>query len=390
MADGNVTPALEFDALLAEAERRTGLSDFGDSWYFEPLKVVLACTEKEARLSQAGRAMEAERIVTCLANDLRLVEALKRHPEIADEKVTVAAAILGLSRTGSTKTHRMLCSAPGFTGLNWWEAQFPCPFPGEERGKPVERRKAAQELFDLWMKLMPDMMSIHPMSLDKPEEEAILMDHYFVGVMVECFLYVPSYATWLDGYDQTKLYRAVETQLKYLQWQNPARAGKAWILKTPAHLAAPATLLETFPDSVIVMTHRDPLRTIPSYSSMNETLMRMKSDDVPVKELGPFISGRWARLLDGLIALRERIGDDRFIDLHYQDLVDAPMEQARKVFAKMGRAMTPADEAAIAGWLAENPRDKRPPHIYDLETYGLTEDLLKRDFARYRAKYLRA
>ena len=388
MAETPVTPPLEFGALLAEAERRSGLGDFGDTWFFEPLKVMLRCTHAEARLSEAGEGYEAERILNCLMNTLRLVEAIKRHPEIEDEKVTVAAAILGLSRTGSTKTHRMLCSAPGFTGLNWWEAQFPCPFADEERGRPVARRKAAEELFALWMRLMPDMMSIHPMSLDQPEEEAILMDQYFVGVMVECFQWVPSYATWLDAYDQTKLYRAVETSLKYLQWQNPARAGKAWILKTPAHLSAPATLLETFPDSVIVMTHRDPLRTIPSYSSMNATLMRMKSDDVPMKALGPFISGRWARMLDGLMALRDRIGDDRFLDLHYQDLVDRPMEQARKVFAKMGRAMTAADEAAFSGWLAENPRDKRPPHVYDLETYGLTEDILKRDFAAYRARYL--
>jgi hypothetical protein len=136
------------------------------------------------------------------------------------------------------------------------------------------------------------------------------------------------------------------------------------------------------------MTHRDPLRTIPSYCSMNATLMGMKSDHVPLTELGPFISRRWSWMLHNLMALRDRIGDDRFVDLQYQDLVDAPLDQARKVYDKMGRAMTAADEAAIRAWLADNPRDKRPPHIYDLETYGLTEDLLKRDFAAYRAKYV--
>ena len=48
----------------------------------------------------------------------------------------------------------------------------------------------------------------------------------------------------------------------------------------------------------------------------------------------------------------------------------------------------PKGLAAIRAWLDNNRRDKRPPHVYDLETYGLTEDILKRDFALYRAKYL--
>jgi len=384
----NTTPPLEFDALIAEARKRAELSDFGPDWFFTPMRVMLKATHAEARLSEAGKGYEAERIVARLMDRLRTIEAIKRHPEILEQEVSVAAAILGLSRTGSTKTHRMLCSAPGMTGLNWWEAQFPCPFPGEERGRPTGRRAAAQELLDLWLKTMPDLMSIHPMSLDQPDEEAILMDQFYIGTMVECFLWVPSYADWLETADQHLAYQELRTQLKFLQWQDPSRAGKSWILKTPSHLSAPDVLLETFPGSVIVMTHRDPLRTIPSYCSMNESLMRMKSDHVPLKELGPFISRRWSWMLHNLMALRERIEDERFVDIQYQDLLERPLEQARQIYRKMGREMTEADEAAMAGWLEENKREKWSPHIYDLETYGLTEDILKTDFAAYRRKYV--
>lgn len=384
----NATPPLEFDALIAEARQRAELSDFGADWFFVPLRVMLKATHAEARLSEAGKGYEAERIVARLIDRLRTIEAIKRHPEILDQEVSVAAAILGLSRTGSTKTHRMLCSAPGMTGLSWWEAQFPCPFPGEERGRPTARRAAAQELLDLWLKTMPDLMSIHPMSLDQPDEEAILTDQFYIGTMVECFLWVPSYARWLETADQHLAYQELRTQLKFLQWQDPAREGKSWILKTPSHLSAPDVLLETFPGSVIVMTHRDPLRTIPSYCSMNETLMRMKSDHVPLQELGPFISRRWSWMLHNLMDLRERIGDERFVDIQYQDLLERPLEQAGKIYRKMGRQMTQADEAAIANWLEENRREKWSPHIYDLETYGLTEAILKTDFAAYRRKYV--
>jgi hypothetical protein len=274
------------------------------------------------------------------------------------------------------------------TGLRWWEAQFPCPFPGEVRGQPVARRRAAQEIFDLWMQSMPDFMSIHPMSLDQPDEEAILTDQFFIGTAVECFQWVPSYARWLETADQHQAYQELRTQLKFLQWQDQSRRGKAWILKTPSHLSAPDVLLETFPGSVIVMTHRDPLKTIPSYCSMNAALMGMKSDDVPLRELGPFLSKRWSWMLHNLMALRERIGDDRFVDIQYEDLLTAPLDQVRRIFQKIGRDMTPEDETALKSWLDDNKREKRSPHIYDLETYGLTEELLKSDFAAYRAKYV--
>jgi hypothetical protein len=384
----NDTPPLEFDRLVAEARRRAELTDFGDDSFSGPLRRLLNIIHDEARLSVAGAGYEAERIVGCLVNRLRTVEAIKRHPEILEEEVSVAAAILGLSRTGSTKTQRMLCSAPGMTGLAWWEAQYPCPFPGEERGNPVARRAAAQQVLDLWLQTMPDLMSIHPMSLDQPDEEAILIDQSFVGTMPECFLWVPSYGYWMESADQRPAYQELRTHLKFLQWQDPTRKGKSWILKTPSHLSAPDVLLDTFPGSVIVMTHRDPLRTIPSYCSMNASLMRMKSDDVPLRELGPFISRRWSWMLHNLMTLRERIGDARFVDIQYQDLLERPLEQARRIYQKIGREISPADEAAMAKWLEENKREKWSPHVYDLDTYGLTEDMLKSDFAAYRAKYV--
>ena len=69
-----------------------------------------------------------------------------------------------------------------------------------------------------------------------------LLDQFFIGTRVECFLWVPSYAKWLETADQRTAYQELKTQLKFLQWQDPKRRGKAWILKTPQHLSAPEAL----------------------------------------------------------------------------------------------------------------------------------------------------
>jgi hypothetical protein len=387
-ATAPVTPALTFQALTDEARRRTGLDDFGTEAFVEPMRVLLHSIVTEARLSDIGRIIQAENIVTMLSTRLRTVEAIKQHPEILDEKVTVAAAIVALHRTGSTLTHRMLSAAPSMTALTWWEAQFWCPFPGEVRGEPAQRRRAAQQRLDSWLQAMPDLMSIHPMSLDQPDEETTIMEAAFGGLSPESFLRLPSYAKWSAQADHSHAYEDLRTALKFLQWQDKSRRGKSWVLKTPSHLPAPEALADAFPEALIVMTHRDPLRTIPSFCSMSYTLQTMQSNTVDPVELGAHWSKRLARLMDRLLEARGRIGEDRFLDLRYEDVVAAPLDAARKVYARIGREMTPADDAAMRAWLAANGRDNRPSHQYSLERFGLSADQLKADFAAYRQRFI--
>jgi hypothetical protein len=382
------TPALTFEALTDEARRRTGFDDFGSEWFVEPMQVLLDSIRREARLSDVGRIIQAENIVNLLSIRLSTIEAIKRHPEILEEKVTVAATIVALHRTGSTLTHRMLSSAPSMTALTWWEAQYPCPFPGEIRGQPIERRRSAQRKLDSWLAAMPDLMSIHPMSLDQPDEETTIMEGAFAGLSPESFLRVPSYARWSAEADHSHAYEDLRTMLKFLQWQDQSRKGKSWVLKTPSHLPAPEALAKAFPETLIIMTHRDPVKTTPSFCSMSYTLQTMQSNEVDPIELGGHWSKRLARLMDRLLEARRRIGEDRFLDLRYEDLVAAPLDAARKVYARMGRDMTSADEAAMSAWLGANGRDNRPSHQYSLEQFGLSADQLKSDFGAYRQRFI--
>jgi hypothetical protein len=383
MSETPQTPPLERHLLLAEAQRRARLEDIGDDWFFEPLGKLLQIEKAEARLSEKGVLMEAERIVGYLMTRLQRVALLKKHPEILDEDVKVGAAIISLGRTGSTKTHRMLGAAPSHTYLKWWEAQFPCPFEGEEIGKPVERRARAQAINDA----MPKRPEVRTSNMEDAEEEAYLIDLAFVGTMIECFLWVPTFTEWLKTYDQAPGYEELKVWLQILQWQDPQRRGKRWILKSPTHMSAPKALLDAFPGSLMVQTHRDPLRVVPSHSSMITPLIQMKTDQVSREEIGRFTCRRWAGMANDFIALREKIGDDRFIDISYQRTMEEPLEAARDVFERMGAKMTEADEAAISRWLTDNKREKWAPHIYDYETYGLSEEIIKSDFARYIARH---
>ena len=378
---------LDREALLDLARERAGLSDFGDTWFFEPMDHYIAASNREGRLTPDGRAGTIEVIVKGLVSRLRMVEDIKRHPEILDETVQVAGIILGLPRTGSTIFQRLLASAPGMTGLRWYEAQNFAPFPGEEPGHPVERRAYAQGMIDGWLQLSPELASIHPLDPDAPDEEILVLGQMFVSTMIEGMNFVPSFAKWLNTYDQSRGHEDLKTILKYLQWQDPSRRGSKWILKSPSNLPYAETAAAAFPDALLIMTHRDPVQTVPSYVSMQAALYKL-SATLSDTEVGAFWFPRLAEWMHMFEAARERIGEQRFIDIDYREVGKDPLGQAQRVLARMGIATDDKLEAALAEFMAGNQREQRPMHDYSLERFGLDEEAIKREFAAYRERYI--
>jgi hypothetical protein len=389
MASSAITAAPPFDreSLLAAARDRTGLTDFGDTWFFEPMDRYIAAANAEGKLTSDGFAGQTESILKGLASRLRMVDDIKRHPEILDETVEVAAIILGLPRTGSTIFHRLLASAPGMTAIRWYEAQNYAPLPGDEPGDPKARRAYAEAMIAGWLNLSPELASIHPLDPDAPDEEIIILGQLFITTMVEAMTFVPSFAEWLNHYDQSQGYEDLKTILKYLQWQDPTRRGKKWILKSPQNLPYTDVIAKAFPQAVLVMTHRDPLEVVPSYVSMEAALYKLNSVHSD-EAVGGFWFPRLAEWMRRFEASRERIGEHRFIDIDYREVAREPLRQAERVLARIGIPLDAEIEAALTEFMAGNKREQRPLHDYSLERFGLNEAEVREAFASYRDRYI--
>jgi len=374
--------------LVARACADAGLSDFGDTWFFANIDALIPALNSEARLSEAGVGSASAMIVNGLVNRLRHVELVKRHPEILDETVEVAAVVVGLPRTGSTMLHRMLASAPGMTGTRWFETQNYSPMPGEGRGETHLRREVAKGFLDYMLATIPDLMSIHPMSIDQPDEELIILGQLYSSTMIEGTYHVPGYARWLTENDRTQCYRDLGQILQSLQWQDRGRAGAKWVLKTPGHLLALDAVIEVFPEAKIVMTHRDPVATVPSYCSMEHSLYQMVSDRVDPASVAAFWVPRLAELLDRFMAVRGQVAGQNFIDVRYADLLGDPIGEGTRVLDASGIAVTDAVRAGMAEWIEANKREDRAPHKYALEDFGLVRSDIEQRFAAYRAAFL--
>ena len=108
------------DSLIAMAREQTGLSDFGDSWFFANIDALIPSLNAQAKLSPAGVFGAQHMIVSGLVNRLRHIDLLKQHPQILDEEVSV-------------------------TAVRWYEAQNYVPLDGEARPLPprAARRQRA-------------------------------------------------------------------------------------------------------------------------------------------------------------------------------------------------------------------------------------------------------
>ena len=185
-------------------------------------------------------------------------------------------------------------------------------------------------------------------------------------------------------------YRYLERLLKFLQWQKrqAGQRGERWVLKAPYHLAFIDVLFETFPDATVVQTHRDPLETIPSYASMCLSLWRLGADDPDPAAAGREWGGWVRRALQRCLELRESRYPDRFVDVWYRDALRDPIGEVRRIYAFVGRELSAETEERMRRWLRDNARDKRAPHEYSMDTFGMTREQLERDFAAYRERFI--
>lgn len=374
--------------LMAQASQETGLSDYGDTWFFANIDALIPSLNQQAKLNPEGLYGAQAMIMSGLVNRLRHVQLIKDHPEILNEEVRVAAVLTGLPRTGSTMLHRMIAAAPNLTAIRWYEAQNYVPLPDEMRGNPAPRRDAAKDILAYMLEKIPELLSIHPMDIDQADEEVIILGQLFSSSMIESTYFVPDYANWLSQQDPRPAYEDLIEILQSLQWQDESRKGKSWVLKTPGHLMALQTVLDVFPDAKIIMTHRDPVSTIPSYCSMEASLYKMGTDEITHLQIGKYWQARLKAWLDNFMQVRAKNDDMRFVDVNYKAMLKNPTQLGADILKRSGVATSADTDMHMSNWIEANRREDRAAHKYDLESFGLSAQNIKSEYQAYIDQYV--
>ena len=372
--------------ILDQAKSETGLSDLGEPLFFEGLNRLIDSINNEANLNEIGIQAQPIRIQGLLTNRLRFEEDLKKFPEILDQEIIAPIVIVGLPRTGSTMTHRLLASDPNHTAMLWWEGRYPALLPGEKRGDIETRMELGKAEVDAVVAASPEALDIHPWDYKGADEEILLLEHNFLSTVPESFMALPSYSEWIEEQDHTLAYEDLKKFIQYLQWQNPGREKKRWVLKSPHHLGFIDKMISVFPDAKIIQTHRDPIKTVPSFCSMCANLFEPLTTNFDKVFIGKHWSKKLTRALNHCMNISEQ-HPDNFLDLEFLNMIKDPIDEMKKIYEFIGEPFGEKTEVAMEAWREEN-KHEMGAHKYSLEEYDLTESQINDNFAKYQQKYI--
>lgn len=379
MTEALRTSVGSIDELHDAATRATGLTDFGDDDYREPLGVLLESYRTDAELTPLGSKMFRYFLKGALIARLLSEASWRANPEYADIEVTRPIFVTGLPRTGTTALHRLLTADPAHQGLQMWLTEFPQPRPPRDTwaANPVYQQiNAGLELHHVEN---PEFMGLHYMDAGEVEECWQLLRQSVMSISYESLAYLPSYSRWLSARDWTPAYARHRRNLQLIGSNDP---GKRWVLKNPSHLFALDALMATYPDALVIQTHRAPETIIASMCSLAEHATPGWSTKFTGAVIGETQLELWSRGLKAFDAARAKYDPAQFVDVDFTDLRTDPFGTVEHVYQALGAQLSPVARAEMER-LDEESRsgDRKPQHRYELSDYGLTPERVAEAFA---------
>ena len=365
--------------LHSSATRATGLDDFGDTEYLEPLGILLESYRSEAGLTEMGSKMFRFFLKGALVARLLSEASWKANPGYADVEVTRPIFVTGLPRTGTTALHRLLAADPAHQGVEMWLAEFPQPRPPRDTWSDNPVYQQIQAGFEQHHVENPEFMGLHYMDAGEVEECWQLLRQSVMSISYESLAHIPTYSRWLAQQDWTPAYLRHRKNLQLIGLNDP---GKRWVLKNPSHLFALDALMAAYPDALVIQTHRPPSTLIASMCSLAEHATPGWSTTFTGEQVGQDQLELWSRGLREFSTARKRYDPAQFLDIDFTDLRNDPMGTVERVYAALDTPMSEDARAAVTA-LDEESRSgaRKPKHRYQLADYGLDEATVEAAFA---------
>ena len=374
------------DKLIEQAISATGLSDFGGNSFREGLEILLDdvnAGHAKGWHNDGGVARVAHDSVHYLTGRLKVEDYLKQNPELLERPIERPVFVMGVPRTGTTLMSNLLAADPNRRSPLTWEIDDPVPpvRRDELTTNPRAQARLAQE--KAMLAANPDMGKYYRGSAIYPNECVFFMAHDFKTLMIESKGRVPGYKDFIFSCDMTSAYEYHKKFLQLLQHHAPG----VWNVKKPSHSLWLETIFKVYPDARVVWTHRDPFTATGSLCSIISLNHMGHMGKVDTEWLAQDYPWQAAEHANRIMDFRDKFGEDKIIDVHYADLVEDPVGETRKLYAKLGDEWTSEAEQAISGWVRDNPQNKFGKHEYKLAQYGLSKDQLEPLFERYLSRY---
>jgi hypothetical protein len=365
---------------MEKASARTELSNFGDPYFRLGLERFLeSISEESDKFSQEGVDTITEGFVNCLEQRLRIEDWYSTHPEIGLEQPEQPLMITGLPRTGTSAFANLLSLEPAFRCLRAWEQASPVPPPTLESEVNDPRRLRARKALDAMQAKRPDQLTKHLYEIDSTTEDVQLL-------RLECRAQsfttpVFGYHRWWRDNDMRAAYANQRRVVKLLQSRRPPNR---WLFKAPHYVFHLEDLIAAYPDARFVVTHRDPVKTLSSWASLLISLFPPGSRErISIADFGKHIAEHQAIGMRRMMDARAKIGEHRFLDIHYHRFVDDPLGVLAQVYDFIRLPFSSSVQQHMREWIEANRPGKYGKHVYTAEQFGIDERAVRERFAFY-------
>jgi hypothetical protein len=350
--------------------------------YWKIIRLVLADTPSPRRWLAHSTILSLLSI-WALVNALCLQLDRLFFPGYREAPIESPVFIVGNARSGTTLFHRLLCGdEERFVHFRTWEILFPSllqrklilallaacrhVFPG-----------SLQRLAEWEERQLQTVKAMHPIGIDKPEEdEFLLLIPFASATLAVLFPYVDQLTelTDFDGRPSPvrrrimRFYRECVARQLHLHG-----GGRTLVSKNPSFVAKLRSLAEEFPDAKFVYLIRNPFETIPSLLKLMRTIWEgLGLDSGHIDSSTQQIAEGCMRDYRYAMEVLAELPPDRCAIVEYTELVADPKATVERVYQQLELAISPAFEERLA---AERSRQKRhhSSNVYSLEEFGISE-----------------
>ena len=136
---------------------------------------------------------------------------------------------------------------------------------------------------------------------------------------------------------------------------------------------------------MMVQTHRDPQKVIPSLASLYANMRAIATEDLQIEKIGTQVQETWASYLEQGIRKRMEQPDKahHIVDVQFEDLIANPIDTVKSIYRHFELSLEPETLDRMRSYLAQNTRHRHGVHNYDAATFGLDPGEIESAFKRY-------
>nr|MBF0221850.1 sulfotransferase [Desulfobulbaceae bacterium] len=317
---------------------------------------------------------------TCLALDNIF------FPDFQKKKVVRPIFIIGHPRSGTTFLHHLLTSGKNTVAFKAWHLLFPA-LCARVLLKPLVNslvKKGKSEI-------MPDWTG-HQMALEKTDEEEMLFLHTYdtqfipIGILgfddreypelryndQQPYEYRMKSMRFLDGCFKRQIHYTSKQQI---------------IAQTHFSTHRLKTMLEFYPDAKFIYILRSPYHVVPSYLSLlhNSIKFRWGIEPVPEEILQRYYQRRYQAIIDlyryfDTLQKNNKLPSDRVMVLPYDLLISDLTGAVQKIVDFTGIEFDDHLRQQVTQRAGSQKKYQRKHQVMDLKEFGLTEEMITRDF----------